>query len=344
MLCYLAGLTLDAVGASSFMWKQQHVVGHHAYTNVIDEDPDIRVKADGSDVRCVVHQQPRGSHHSWQHLYLGALYSLLAFKSIVVDDFSALLSGSIGPVRLSAMAWHEMLAFWAGKAGFAAWFVAAPLTWSQWSAGQLLGLWAVSLACCGWVLAFMFQVRLVLATRYVAVLCSVAFSQVWQCFSFLAADVRMCLCARCACVWTLRLLALFTITQDRLQPCYPVRRTQVQVAHVGDEVAFLQKDAAGNVAGSWAAQQIATSADFAHGSWFWTHASGGLNYQVVHHLFPGVSHTHYPAIAPIVLEAAKRHGVPYKVYPSFWQALRGHFRHLRNVGCSLIVPSLQTVG
>jgi acyl-lipid (8-3)-desaturase len=38
------GLTLDLVGASSFVWKQQHVVGHHAYTNVDGEDPDIRVK------------------------------------------------------------------------------------------------------------------------------------------------------------------------------------------------------------------------------------------------------------------------------------------------------------
>lgn len=140
------------------MWKQQHVVGHHAFTNVVDEDPDIRVKPDGSDVRRVVHQQPHSSHHGWQHLYLGGLYSLLALKSIVVDDFSALVSGSIGPVRLSAMAWHEKAAFWAGKALFASWFGAAPLLWSQWGPWQLCGLWAAALACCGWVLAFMFQV------------------------------------------------------------------------------------------------------------------------------------------------------------------------------------------
>ena len=48
-----------------------------------------------------------------------------------------------------------------------------------------------------------------------------------------------------------------------------------QVAHV----AFLQqKD--GALAHDWAAAQVATTADFAHGSFFWTHFSGGLNYQV----------------------------------------------------------------
>lgn len=26
----------------SFMWRQQHVVGHHSFTNVDNYDPDIR--------------------------------------------------------------------------------------------------------------------------------------------------------------------------------------------------------------------------------------------------------------------------------------------------------------
>lgn len=47
------------------------------------------------------------------------------------------------------------------------------------------------------------------------------------------------------------------------------------------DVEYLQADpATGKVARGWAAAQVATSADFAHGSWFWTHVSGGLNYQV----------------------------------------------------------------
>ncbi len=38
--------------------------------------------------------------------------------------------------------------------------------------------------------------------------------------------------------------------------------------------------------------------------------------QVVHHLFPNVCHTHYPAIAPIVLDTCREFGIPYHVYPS----------------------------
>ena len=31
---------------------------------------------------------------------------------------------------------------------------------------------------------------------------------------------------------------------------------------------------------SWPRSQVMTTADFCHGSWFWTHVTGGLNYQV----------------------------------------------------------------
>ena len=70
MLEYLLGTTLDIVGASSFMWKQQHVVGHHTYTNVDGLDPDIRVK--DPDVRRVSEHQPWQSYQVSIHLSLFA--------------------------------------------------------------------------------------------------------------------------------------------------------------------------------------------------------------------------------------------------------------------------------
>lgn len=66
---YLLGTTLDMVGASSFMWKQQHVVGHHTYTNVEGLDPDIRVK--DPDVRRVSQHQPWQSYQvSFSHVFM----------------------------------------------------------------------------------------------------------------------------------------------------------------------------------------------------------------------------------------------------------------------------------
>lgn len=118
----------------------------------------------------------------------------------------------------------------------------------------------------------------------------------------------------------------------------------VQVAHVVEEVDFLQKDCDGVIQGSWAEKQIRTSADFCHGSFFWTHFSGGLNYQIVHHLFPGVIHTHYPALAPIVQKVAQKHGLPYIVFPTFYSAFASHFNHLKSTGLQLPIPSMHTIG
>ena len=53
----------------------------------------------------------------------------------------------------------------------------------------------------------------------------------------------------------------------------------MQVAHVTEGVKFVEADAHGRVPHGWAEAQVLASADFAHGSWLWTHFSGGLNYQ-----------------------------------------------------------------
>jgi fatty acid desaturase len=96
------------------------------------------------------------------------------------------------------------------------------------------------------------------------------------------------------------------------------------VAEYYDEKSLLKEE--------WAILQVKTSVDYAHGSWLWTYLSGALNYQVVHHLFPGVSQYHYPKIAPIVMEVCKKHGLRYNVLPDFNEAISSHLRHLANMG------------
>jgi linoleoyl-CoA desaturase len=78
--------------------------------------------------------------------------------------------------------------------------------------------------------------------------------------------------------------------------------------------------------------EVLTTADFApHNRWL-TWYTGGLNYQVEHHLFPGISHLHYPAIAPIVQRTAEEFGIPYNVKPTMMAALGSHVRRLRQLG------------
>ena len=158
---YLAGLTLDGIGVSSYMWKQQHVAGHHLYTNVVGSDPDIQgVATEATGPICrLVEPQPWQPAHTWQHMYLWFLYSLLALQSIFVADFAALAAGKYEMIKLAPMLQHESYVFWGGKAFFAAWFFALPALWSHWSALQLVALWGIVLATGGWFLAIMFAVR-----------------------------------------------------------------------------------------------------------------------------------------------------------------------------------------
>ena len=108
-----------------------------------------------------------------------------------------------------------------------------------------------------------------------------------------------------------------------------------QLAHVVDNVSFehVQADPL-HVENEWAVHQLATTSDFAVDnkvvSWF----LGGLNYQAVHHLFPRVSHVHYPALQKIIAETCAEHGVVYHSFPTTGAALRSHFRHMRRLGQS----------
>lgn len=88
----------------------------------------------------------------------------------------------------------------------------------------------------------------------------------------------------------------------------------------------------GNIQHSWMVHQLETTADFGRKSAFLTWFLGGLNYQVEHHLFPHISHIHYPKLAPLVEQTAREFGMPYVAYDRFNQAVAEHFRMLHKLG------------
>jgi linoleoyl-CoA desaturase len=65
---------------------------------------------------------------------------------------------------------------------------------------------------------------------------------------------------------------------------------------------------------------------------FWLLVSGGLNYQIEHHLFPGVAHIHYPAISRIVRQVCEEYGVPYNAYSTFADIYKEHLHTLYLLG------------
>jgi linoleoyl-CoA desaturase len=102
-----------------------------------------------------------------------------------------------------------------------------------------------------------------------------------------------------------------------------------QLAHCVGEAEFVGSDGAQS---DWAEHQVATTVDFARANTLLGWYLGGLNFQVEHHLFPRVCHLHYPALASIVEETCRTHGVQYRSEPTLRSALASNWRWLRQMG------------
>jgi len=82
----------------------------------------------------------------------------------------------------------------------------------------------------------------------------------------------------------------------------------------------------------WAKLQIMTSTNYANDSKLWLWISGGLNFQIEHHLFPGICHTYLPYISPVVKQTCKEFNVPYSSFGSYFDALGSYYNHIKNLG------------
>lgn len=98
-----------------------------------------------------------------------------------------------------------------------------------------------------------------------------------------------------------------------------------QLAHVVSETEFKTVDQP-KIEEEWMIHQIQSTANFSTKNKVLTWLLGGLNYQVEHHLFPKVSHVHYPALNRIVRQTCKEHNVKYNEFRSFWGAFQSHLR------------------
>lgn len=77
--------------------------------------------------------------------------------------------------------------------------------------------------------------------------------------------------------------------------------------------------------------QIATTADFAPKNRVISWWVGGLNFQIEHHLFFGVSHVHYPEIHKIVKHTSEEYKVPLLVFPTVKSAVMSHIAKLKEL-------------
>ncbi len=116
--------------------------------------------------------------------------------------------------------------------------------------------------------------------------------------------------------------------------CGVVLSVVFQLAHIVEDAHFFapNNDGLTVVEAEWAVYQLNTTVDFAPNSKFYTWLLGGLNFQVVHHLFPKISHVHYPEVRKIIAQTCKDFNIEYKVFPTMWGAFKSHISYLKQAG------------
>ena len=247
-------------GGCMSSWHNQHVIGHHIYTNVFECDPDLPVVETG-DPRRLVHRQRQNPLYKWQWLYLPPLYGTLTMKNRL-QDFVNFYNESNGPIRVNPyniMHWAQMLG---SKAVWFGWRIMMPLYLFHESGLNVLLPFLAGELTTSYYLAFIFQVS------HVSNACS-------------------------------------------------YYNDQVRRSVIDDE---------------WAVSQVRSSVDYGYDSALCTFFAGALNYQTIHHLLPGISQYHYPALAPLVRNVCAKHGVKFNYLPGFREAWLGHFHHLVTMG------------
>ncbi|MBX2921935.1 MAG: acyl-CoA desaturase [Chitinophagaceae bacterium] len=250
------GLTLNALGGNSFIWKQKHNIIHHTYTNIDGVDDDI---AKSPFIRMCSSQRWVAAHRV-QHLYTPLLYAVSSMIWVLYQDFEKYFKRKICNTPLRKMTVADHVLFWSSKLLYILLYLVIPMTIMGWQ------LWLLYFVCLhmglGLTLSIVFQ-----------------------------------------------------------------------LAHVVEETTFEFTD--GNdkqIENEWAVHQVKTTANFSAGnkiiSWF----AGGLNYQIEHHLFPRISHIHYPAISRFVKAECHAFQLPYNSIPTMSAAIASHFRFIKLMG------------
>lgn len=106
-----------------------------------------------------------------------------------------------------------------------------------------------------------------------------------------------------------------------------------QLAHTVEHTEFPVADIESHkLPDEFATHQIKTTANFATRNKLVSWLVGGLNFQIEHHLFPKISHIHYPAISEIVRNVCREYQLQYIEYPTMRKAVMAHVRFLRDMG------------
>jgi linoleoyl-CoA desaturase len=254
----LMGYTFNLIGANASVWKIQHNILHHTYTNINDADDDLNAPF---FLRFSPHAKKYWLHR-FQHIYIWFFYGLSTISWITTKDF----------VRINR--YHKM-GFLNQKNEFS-------------NAVFSMVVWKL------------------LYYSYALIIPIIVVPLPWW-------------------VILLAFLSMHFITGIMISVVF-------QVAHIMPSSEFPLPDEKGLIAGDWFTHQFATTTNFSPDNHLFSWFIGGLNYQIEHHLLPGICHVHYKELSKIVVQTAKEYEMPYNSERSFISAIRSHTKMLRQLG------------
>lgn len=257
-----AGYVTELIGGYSIIWKIQHNILHHTYTNVDGLDEDI----DSVSLLRFSPNRPLYWFHRYQFIYAWFLYSLLTLFWMSAKHF----------IQLHNYKRHGLL--------------------RKQKISVRKAYLQVSLLC-----AFYFTYTLVLPLLFSGIS--------WQLvlLGYLLMHVTAGLALSCI-----------------FQPAHIVETSDFEAPADNNGKPYMKN--------SWAVHEVLNTANYAPRSRITSWFIGGLNYQIEHHLFPGVCHVHYPKISAIVRNIALAYGLPYHVQPTVLKALYAHGKMLKELG------------
>jgi len=149
----------EIIGLSSFIWRQQHNVWHHTYTNISGLDEGL--EADGT-MRCSPYDEWRPIYRL-QHIYWPVIYALAAASLVLVRNFKVYFTGTNGRTfRYPTMSRNDKRVFWTGRLINLAIYFVLPLALLPW--WQALIGFALGMLTAGLVMATVLQLAHVMVT------------------------------------------------------------------------------------------------------------------------------------------------------------------------------------
>lgn len=151
----IMGRTIDLVGGNADMWKIQHNVLHHTFTNIDGLDEDI----DPAGILRFSPKAPLKAIHKYQHIYAWFLYSLMTLLWMLPKDWQALYRyGKKDLIKTTGKTSKGLFFYMLGtKAAYFTYSLVLPMIFSGVAWWMVILGWVVMHLVAGFTLAVIFQ-------------------------------------------------------------------------------------------------------------------------------------------------------------------------------------------